>query len=117
MLRPCGTGTDEIDNDGLAAQHPSPRTIAGSAPACAGNVAKIYTRTPRPMRSRVTADSGRSPGLRVVALDHLPRTVRLQWFNGRKLAAHSCGGSRGLSAFPFDPLREPLPNVWQSVCR
>jgi hypothetical protein len=31
------------------------------------------------MRSRVTADSGRSPGLRVSALDHLPRTFRFQW--------------------------------------
>ena len=38
------------------------------------------------MRSRVTAFSGRSPGLRVDALDHLPRTFRFQWFIGRKLA-------------------------------
>jgi hypothetical protein len=35
--------------------------------------ASFYIRTPRPMRSRVTATGGRSPGLRVVALDHLPR--------------------------------------------
>ena len=34
---------------------------------------------------------------------------------GRKLAAYSCGGSRGIehlnarTAFPFDPLREPPP--------
>jgi cob(I)alamin adenosyltransferase len=28
-----------------------------------------------------------------------------QWFLGLKLADHSCGGSRGITAFPFDPQR------------
>src|SRR6267143_2890922 len=38
-----------------------------------------------------------------------------QWHFGRKLAAYSCGGSRGVvTAFPFDPLREP-PNVMLTV--
>ena len=52
---------------------------------------------------------GRSPGLRVVASrPPSQRPFGVQWHFGRKLAAHSCGGSRGIStAFPFDPLREP----------
>jgi len=54
------------------------------------------------MRSRVTAASGRSPGSRVVAFDHLPgKLVFFQWFTGRQLAAYSCGGSRGVHRVPF----------------
>lgn len=44
--------------------------------------------------------------------NRLPGRVA-QWLIGLKLAAYSCGGSRGIgrearTAFPFDPRREPL---------
>src|SRR5207245_5109338 len=100
---------EQTDNDGLAALHPSPRTRSRIAHALSRTPeAGCYIRTPRPTCSRVTAISGRSPGLRVIAGDRLPRAFRLQWLIGRKLTAHSCGGSRGFTAFPFDSLRDPL---------
>ena len=37
-----------------------------------------------------------------------------QWYSGHRLADYSCGGSRGLTAFPFDPReghRRPLDTV------
>lgn len=81
----------------------------------------VYIRTPRPMRSRVTTAGGRSPGSRVNAFDHLPRNPKApSGILGRKLAAHSCGDSRGVmrrsarTAFPFDPLREP-PDLMLAV--
>ena len=52
---------------------------------------------PRPTLSRVTTNDGRSPGSRVVALDHLPRANQLQWRIGPWLAAYSCGGSHGIA--------------------
>ena len=70
------------------------------------------TRTPRPMCSRVTTTGGRSPGSRVTAFHRLPRH-KCPVANDKRLAAYSCGGSRGigtwleegaLTAFPFDPL-------------
>jgi hypothetical protein len=75
------------------------------------------TRTPRPMCSRVTTTGGRSPGSRVTASHRLPRHT-CPVANGERLAAYSCGGSRGigtmfeelaLTAFPFDPRGEPSP--------
>ena len=56
----------------------------------------VYARTPRPTRSRVTVAGGRSPGSRVAAFGHLPRILRSQWSCRSKLAAYSCGGSRGM---------------------
>src|SRR5690606_4911496 len=51
-----------------------------------------------PCAGRMTG-SGRSPGLRVVAVVRLP-ALRLdgfaQWHCGQRLTAHSCGGSSGL---------------------
>ena len=53
------------------------------------------------MRSRVTAAGGRSPGSRVAALDRLPKSLSaLSGMFGRKLAAYSCGGSRGIAPKP-----------------
>jgi hypothetical protein len=52
------------------ARRSSPRTVAVGAHC--RDAASFYIRTPRPMRSRVTAASGRSPGSRVVAFDPLP---------------------------------------------
>ena len=40
---------------------------------------RVYIRTPRPMRPRVTTAGGRSPGSRVLAVDHLPKNTRSQW--------------------------------------
>ena len=81
----------------------------------------VYIRTPRPMRSRVTTAGGRSPDSRVNAYDHLPRNQKVpSGILGRKLAAHSCGDSRGVmcrstrTTFPFDPLREP-PDLMLAV--
>ena len=53
------------------------------------------TRTPRPMCSRVTTTGGRSPGSRVNAFHRLPRRERPVAL-GERLAAYSCGGSRGI---------------------
>jgi len=50
-------------------------TCRGSARRWGRARATFYIRTPRPTRSRVTAASGRSPGLRVIAFDHLPRNL------------------------------------------
>jgi hypothetical protein len=61
------------------------------------------------MRSRVTAASGRSPGSRVLALDHLPRTFAGS--SGLTVANSPftvAGAAAAFTAFPFDPLREPL---------
>ncbi len=52
---------------------------------------------PRPAHSRMTTAGSRSPGSRVTAFDHLPRTSAIPVaLNGRRLAAYSCGGSCGL---------------------
>ena len=45
------------------------------AAGCGRQRPVFYIRTPRPMRSRVTAAGGRSPGSRVFAFDHLPRNL------------------------------------------
>src|SRR5262249_29908099 len=57
-----------------------------------------FARTPRPTRSRVTVRGGRSPGSRVVVFGPpFPRvSVTLSGKIGRRLAAYSCGGSRGI---------------------
>jgi hypothetical protein len=91
-------------------RHTSLRTVANRRHTAGRGASPVgvYTRTPRPMRSRVTTAGGRSPGSRVSAFDHLPRnrTVPSGTF-GRKLAAHSCGDSCGVArrsartAFPF----------------
>jgi hypothetical protein len=66
---------------------------------------------PGPMCLRVTTTGGRSPGSPVAAFHRLPRH-KCPVANGERLAAYSCGGSRGigtlfeelaLTAFPFDP--------------
>jgi hypothetical protein len=58
-----------------------------------------HIEAPRPMLTRVTVAGGRSPGSRVDVSVHLPRNEpRSQWYNGWRLSAHSCGGSRGLRA-------------------
>jgi len=55
----------------------SPRTCSRPAPYRVGSTiqAGFYIGAPRPMRSRVTAAGGRSPGLRVAAVDRLPRCL------------------------------------------
>jgi len=56
-----------------------------------------FVRTPRPTRSRVTVAGGRSPGSRVAVSGRLPRNTGFPVANiGRRLAAYSCGGSRGI---------------------
>jgi len=68
---------------------PTPATGNGSA----------TTRTPRPMCSRVTTTDGRSPGSRVAAFHRLPGGLTPVAF-GERLAAYSCGGSRGIGLGP-----------------
>ena len=53
---------------------------------------------PRPTCSRVTTADGRSPGSRVTALRRLPGCP--SGMNGARLAAYSCGGSRGFGRRP-----------------
>ena len=65
---------EELTRQTRGRRHTSPRTVVTcTARRLRAAKASFYIRTPRPMRSRVTATGGRSPGLRVVALDHLPR--------------------------------------------
>src|ERR1700687_5762265 len=87
------------------------------SPAARFGRGSATTRTPRPMCSRVTTTGGRSPGSRVAAFHRLPRH-KCPVASGERLAAYSCGGSRGigtlfeeltLTAFPFDPRGEPSP--------
>jgi len=86
----------------------SPRTEPGPREGSWSSIG-----APRPTRSRVTTEDGRSPGSRVAALPHLPSTSPCQWSLEEGLAAYSCGGSRSVghmstrTAFPFDPSREP----------
>jgi hypothetical protein len=112
-----GHDWEETPRTGSTANvHPSarPRLYLPSPLAADAHRRSRRIGTPRPTRSRVTMTGGRSPGSRVVASVHLPRNVRVpSGLNGRRLAAYSCGGSRGIAcgstrtAFPFDPLREP----------
>ncbi len=55
----------------------SPRTVASPRHAASSGRRQVgcYIGTPRPMRSRVTAAGGRSPGLRVPAFARLPRNL------------------------------------------
>ena len=77
-------------------------------------------RTPRLLRPRVTSCGGRSPGSRVIAVDHLPRSTQAPSGNevvGSPLtvagaAAALCWSAR--TAFPFDPL---AGNHRRSSCR
>jgi hypothetical protein len=79
-----------------------------------------HIRTPRLLRPRVTSCGGRSPGSRVIAVDHLPRSTQAPSGNevvGSPLtvagaAAALCWSAR--TAFPFDPL---AGNHRRSSCR
>ena len=76
----------------------------------------FHIRTPRPMRSRVTAASGRSPGSRVLAFDHLPRRPESSsgfTVEGSPLTVAGAAAAllKPRTAFPFDPLREPLRRI------
>src|SRR5882757_5338888 len=74
MSRRWAAGAQRDVTDRLAARQTSPRTVVTSAARRLRTAkASFYIRTPRPMRSRVTAAGGRSPGSRVAALDRLPR--------------------------------------------
>ena len=90
------------DVGGTSPRTQSPRRPTGDGSATVG--------IPRPACSRVTTADGRSPGSRVRACRRLPGP-RTQWHRDDRLAAYSCGGSRGigrtLTAFPFNPRREP----------
>ena len=67
--------------------------------------------TPRHPARRATSIDGRSPGSRVSAFAAFPGIS--QWLCGLRLAAYSCGGSRGfgacaLTAFPVPLIRETV---------
>jgi len=98
------------------------RRLSNGPPRAHGDTAHV-TRAERPRsdapRVWIWSDGrGRSPGSRVVAcLPPSRRRERRQWLCGRRLTAHSCGGSPGFGfaaltpglaspMFPFHPSRD-----------
>jgi hypothetical protein len=72
----------------------------------------VVTRIPARIRHTpagcTTTARGRFPGSRVVTVARLPRALPAQVACGRPLAGHSCGGSRGITAFP-------KPRTWADL--